>query len=78
MVFWTTHLYSDNWNISGGCGYEVIDGLKLNLGIGVTLWSDESMKALAAQPMDLSVDTENSTWTVSVGFDWNFGGPKKK
>lgn len=71
-------LYSDNWNISGGCGYEVIDGLKLNLGIGLTVWSDESIKALAAQPMDLSVDTENSTWTLSVGFDWNFGGPKKK
>ncbi|RJP77388.1 MAG: hypothetical protein C4522_15500 [Desulfobacteraceae bacterium] len=68
-------LYSDNWNLSIGCAYEVKQDVKLNLGLAWTIWKDETIPYnLISQAGlgDASVKTENSTITFALGIDAAF------
>ncbi|MCP4109058.1 MAG: hypothetical protein GY749_26610 [Desulfobacteraceae bacterium] len=69
-------LYSDNWNLSAGFAYEVKKGLKFNMGLGWTIWADETVKAMNAAPMDIDVETENSTYSLTMGVEVSLFNPK--
>ncbi|MCP4218001.1 MAG: hypothetical protein GY765_25380 [bacterium] len=68
-------LYSDNMNLGVGVGYSLKKNVRFNAGLSVTLWKDETVKALAFYPMDVDVATTNSTYTFALGF--NIGGQRR-
>jgi long-chain fatty acid transport protein len=65
-------LYSDNLNLGLGFSYEILESVKLNLGFSTTLWKDETIKALAAFPLDVDVQTDNAGYCLAVGLDISF------
>ncbi|MCX6583864.1 MAG: hypothetical protein NT166_27120 [Candidatus Aminicenantes bacterium] len=62
-------LYSDNCNLGAGFSYALTDKVKLNVGMSTTIWKDETIKALAAYPLDLDVKTTNKTFAFAIGAD---------
>ncbi|MCP4146146.1 MAG: hypothetical protein GY757_00210 [bacterium] len=62
-------LHSHNMFIASGLSYKTSDSLRLTLGGGIILWKNGPVKALAAYPMDLVVDTKNLSFGLSVGLN---------
>ncbi len=62
-------LYSDNCNLGAGFCYALTNKVKLNVGVNTTIWKDETIKALAAYPLDLSVQTTNKSFGFAIGAD---------
>lgn len=60
-------LYSDNVAFLIGAAYEVVQGVKLNLGYDYTWWKSETLKFNG-----IKVDTKNATHVLSVGADCTF------
>lgn len=60
-------LYSDNCNLGAGFCYALTNKVKLNVGVSTTIWKDETIKALAAYPLDLDVQTTNKTFAFAIG-----------
>ncbi|MDQ1355006.1 MAG: hypothetical protein QG657_5315 [Acidobacteriota bacterium] len=60
-------LYSDNCNLGAGFCYALTNKVKLNVGVGTTIWKDETIKALAAYPLDLDVQTTNKSFAFAIG-----------
>lgn len=60
-------LYSDNCNLGAGFCYALTNKIKLNAGVSTTIWKDETIKALAAYPLDIDVQTANKTFVLALG-----------
>lgn len=60
-------LYSDNWTLSFGFGYDLLSNLKANVGVSYVIWDDETISTSIGD-----VETENSTWIVGLGIDVSF------
>lgn len=60
-------LYSDNVNLAAGFCYALTKNIKLNWGVSCTVWKDETIKALVAYPLDVNVETTNSSLTFAIG-----------
>lgn len=60
-------LYSDNCNLGAGFCYALTNKIKLNAGVSTTIWKDETIKALAAYPLDIDVQTANKTFALALG-----------
>jgi len=68
-------LYTDNWHLGTGFAWEFKDGVTFNFAVGRTFWEDETINYLTATDNGLppvSVDTENATTIVALGFDLAF------
>ncbi len=62
-------LYSDNWNLAGGFYYEIMKNVRLNFGFSYVIWKDETLKLLAAYPLDIDVGVTNKSYALAVGLD---------
>jgi long-chain fatty acid transport protein len=60
-------LFSNNWTLSGGFGYNILDNLKANVGVSYVIWDDETISTPIGD-----VETQNSTWMVGLGIDFSF------
>ncbi|RJP91607.1 MAG: hypothetical protein C4518_07800 [Desulfobacteraceae bacterium] len=68
-------LYTDNWHLGTGFAWEFRDGVTCNFALGRTFWKDETINFVRATDNGLppvSVDTENATTIVALGFDLSF------
>ena len=64
-------LYSDNWHIGAGCAWEFKKDMKLNFGIGQTIWEDETIYYDTGAAV-IPVSTSNATTTIALGCDLAF------
>ena len=60
-------LFSNNWTLSGGFGYNLLENLKANVGVSYVIWDDETISTPIGD-----VETQNSTWMVGLGIDLSF------
>lgn len=63
----------DNVNLNMGCAYKVTDKVKINAGYMHTFYpSDQKVKALMAQPLDVDVIVNNYINAIAIGIDLAF------
>lgn len=64
---------SDNYNINMGWAYKASDKITVNAGYMHTFYpSDQKVKALFAQPLDVAVTVNNSINAIALGIDFSF------
>jgi long-subunit fatty acid transport protein len=60
--------YSDDVMFGLGFGYELLTGLKLNVGSGYIIYEDETVHTATG-----NVNIENtSSWAIAFGIDYSF------
>ena len=66
-------MQDNNANINSGFGYQATSKLKLNAAFMHTFWaSDQNIKTLLAQPLDVDVKVNNSMNAIALGLEINF------
>jgi long-chain fatty acid transport protein len=63
---------NDNFNINTGCSYRINNMITATFGYMHTFYKDEDVKALLAQPLDVTVKTKNSLDAIALGIDLKF------
>ena len=64
---------SDNFNMNMGCAYKTSDKIRVNVGYMHTFYpSDQKIKALMAQPLDVDVIVNNCINALAIGIDFTF------
>lgn len=63
-------LYTDNWHLGCGVAYEFRKNMKVNLGLGLTIWDDKDLSNTMLP--GTIIETENSTTTIGIGFNLGF------
>lgn len=63
---------TDNFNLNAGCSYRVSNSLTATFGYMHTFYQSENVKALLAQPLDVTVSTKNSLDAIALGIDLKF------
>ena len=63
-------LYTDNWHLGCGVALTLIDNVVMNLSLGRTVWDDKDLTN--SQLPGVTIQTENSTTIVAVGFNVGF------
>jgi long-subunit fatty acid transport protein len=63
---------NDNFNINTGCSYRINNMITATFGYMHTFYKDEDVKALLAQPLDVTVKTKNSIDAIALGIDLKF------
>ncbi|MBK5286779.1 MAG: outer membrane protein transport protein, partial [Bacteroidia bacterium] len=63
----------DNYTLNTGFVYHASDKIALNVGyMHVFYPTDQKLKALMAQPLDVDVTVNNSANVIAIGVDWTF------
>ena len=63
----------NNYTLNTGLAYHVSEKIALNAGyMHVFYPSDQKVKALLAQPLDVDVTVNNSADVIALGVDWSF------
>jgi long-chain fatty acid transport protein len=66
-------MYDNNFTLNTGVVYHASEKLALNAGyMHVFYPSDQKVKAMMAQPLDVDVTMNNSADVIAIGIDWTF------
>ena len=62
----------DNFNLNAGMSYRVSPSVTMTLAYMHTFYKEQEIKGLMAQPLDVTVRTQNSLHALAVGVDLKF------
>ncbi|REJ80832.1 MAG: hypothetical protein DWQ44_04820 [Bacteroidetes bacterium] len=65
-------IYDNNVNLNSGFSIHATEKVDLNFGYMHAFWSDQTVKALSASPMDVDVKLKNSMDAIAIGAQIRF------